>query len=184
MSSMPGFKQDWPNIEAGICRLRPARQADLPALHAAVTDPRFPPDLPLASMARENQLAGWLARLTTPDAAPRLWSVTGCDNDACIGQIGLLPIDNIDAHWVSYWLAPACWGRGMGGTALSFLADAALARPGYTRLIAAIAPDNRASIAVIHHAGFVAVSAPDIPAAGSLACDTFERRGRICGQIP
>jgi len=89
-------------MQVPSCRLRPARQTDLPALHAAVTDSRFPQDLPLARMARTNQLAGWLARLTTRHVDTRLWSIIPVDDDACIGQIGLIPIENADAHWVSY----------------------------------------------------------------------------------
>jgi RimJ/RimL family protein N-acetyltransferase len=128
-------------------------------------------------MARANQLAGWLARLTTPEAATRLWSITANDHDVCIGQIGLIPIDDADAHWVSYWLSPDWQGRGIACSALAALSDAALARPGYTRLIAMIAPDNLASIAVIRRAGFAKASVLDIRIGGSVVRDAFERSG-------
>lgn len=183
LSCLPCLFRRWIG-HVSSCRLRPARQTDLPALHAAVTDPRFPPDLPLAQMARTDQLAEWLARLTTPHVDTRLWSITPVGDDACIGQIGLIPIENADAHWVSYWLSPDLQGKGVAGAALAALTDAALARPGYIRLVAMIAVDNRASIAAIRYAGFVATLAPDIPAISSPACDTFERCGGERGRIP
>lgn len=174
LAATPG--PDWPQLETGDWHLRPACAADFASLRTAVTDPRCPQDLPLAGMARENTLAGWLQSLTSPDAATRLWSIAGPAADACIGQIGLIPIDSAEAHWVSYWLSPDWQGRGIAGAALSALCDAVLTQPGYKRLIAMIASGNRASLAVIRRAGFVEVPAPDIPAIGPSDCTAFERR--------
>jgi len=172
---MPVTETRWPWVDAGCCRLRPACADDLPALQAAVTDPRFPQHLPLARMSREGGLGGWLAGLLGGQSTTRLWTVTEQVQDACIGQVGLVPMQESAGHWVSYWLSPDWQGRGIASAALTGLVNAALARPAYRRLIAAISPDNGASIAVVLRAGFVAMPAHDIPDGVPAGFDIFER---------
>lgn len=149
----------WPCVDAGSCRLRPARADDLAALQAAAGDPRFPSHLPLARMAREGGLAAWLDGLVAGAGVTRLWAITEMQEDACIGQIGLLPMPEVAGHWVSYWLTPDWQGKGIAGTALAALTDAALAQPGYGQLVALIAPGNLPSIAAALRGGFT--KAPD-----------------------
>jgi RimJ/RimL family protein N-acetyltransferase len=173
---MPTAVSDWPVLETGLCRLRPARQSDLSALKAAVMDSRFPTELNLAKMAREGRLGEWLTGLLGQAHPPRLWSITASDADDCIGQVALIPIENAGAHWVSYWLAPSFWGRGIATAAVTALADAALAQPTYRQLVAMIAPENPASVAVALHAGFVGASGEDCPVPAIAGFDAFVRQ--------
>ena len=146
---------DWPLISTQRTRLRPARHEDLTAIEMALADPQFPTDLPLARMFRESSLAAWLERMTNDPSRPRLWAITLVDDDTCIGTVALTAEKTPKTWWLSYWLSPAMWSRGLASEAVAELLSAAAQRGPYREIIAVVARSNRSSIRLLERIGFV-----------------------------
>jgi RimJ/RimL family protein N-acetyltransferase len=74
------------------------------------------------------------------------------DDGEFVGTIGSYTMEG--ERNVSYWIAPARWGRGLASRALrAFLDEIELTRPIYGRVVA----HNAASAKVLARAGFVEV---------------------------
>lgn len=121
---MPG----WPLISTPRLCLRPARLGDLPAIEAALADPRFPSELPLARMLRELKLSSWLRRMTSDPLNTRLWAATPLGTDSCIGTVALIEEKSPETWWLSYWLSPVEWNKGLASEAVGSLLGAAAQR--------------------------------------------------------
>ncbi len=146
---MPG----WPLVSTPRLRLRPAQIADLPAIELALADSRFPPDLPLARMLRESKLSSWLERMTSEPSSPRLWAIATID-DTCIGTVALVEEKSPKTWWLSYWLAPAEWHKGLAGEAVGALLNSAARHGTYEQIVAAVARSNSPSIRLLERLGF------------------------------
>lgn len=153
----------WPLVRTPRCALRPARMGDLPSLQAAASDASFPADLPLAQMAREGGLADWLKRMTEDRVAPALWSITAIGGDECIGQVALVPQQVRGLYWLSYWIAPDLWGRGLATESVAALVWTAFAKPEYRRIVALVGETNHRSMAVLRRVGLEQVDEAELP---------------------
>ncbi|MET1489679.1 GNAT family N-acetyltransferase [Uliginosibacterium paludis] len=142
-------------IDTPRCRIRPAQPEDLAALEEAVSDPAFPADLPLARMHRAGELKAWLEKCCRHDGEPRLRSLTLLASPACIGQIGLFPEGRPGTYWLSYWLAPAVQGQGLASECIRALLDRHAQPGGCKRVVAAAAPGNARSLALLRRLGFL-----------------------------
>ncbi|MCX7205607.1 MAG: GNAT family N-acetyltransferase [Proteobacteria bacterium] len=140
--------------ETPRCRIRPAVVGDLTALERAVGSPEFPQALPLARLHREGKLSHWLERLCTYDVAPKLWSITMRSSPECIGQVALVPELKLGTYWLSYWLTPAYWGRGIAKECIAALLRQSAAMPNYQVVVAVVAESNPRSISVLRGLGF------------------------------
>jgi len=136
------------------CRIRPAVISDLPALERSVGSPEFSQQLPLARIYAEGKLSHWLERFCAYETEPRLWSITTQSSSECIGQIGLIPESDPGTYWLSYWLAPAYWGRGITKECIAALLRQGTSERKYKMLVAAVAQSNQRSISVLHGLGF------------------------------
>jgi len=136
------------------CLLRPAELDDYAALEAAVSNPEFPQDLLLARMHREASLLPWLEKLcSSPET--KLWSITERASLKCIGQVALVPGSLSSEWWLSYWLAPEHWGKGLAREAVGGLLAHAFAQPQYAEVNAAVAESNHRSLTLLLALGFV-----------------------------
>ncbi|MEN9868445.1 MAG: hypothetical protein RL748_4035 [Pseudomonadota bacterium] len=143
-------------IDTPRCLLRPASNADLPAMAQALADPRFPQRLPLAAMQRNGKLPDWLhkMRASQTHGAAALWSIDLKIGVSCIGQLGLFDRGDLPPA-LSFWLAPAHWGQGLAGeAAAAFLAHAQEQRQ-LSTLWASTAQWNLASQHLLAALGFV-----------------------------
>lgn len=143
-----------PEFETPRCRIRPAVIGDLPALELAVGSPEFPQELPLARLRAEGKLSNWLGRLCTYDVEPKLWSITTRSSPECIGQVAVIPESEPGRYWLSYWLAPSYWGRGLAKECVATLLRPSVVAPKYQVVVAAVSGSNQRSISVLRGLGF------------------------------
>jgi ribosomal-protein-alanine N-acetyltransferase len=68
--------------------------------------------------------------------------------------IGGIQRGALKSGWVGYWVDSAVQGSGIGTAAVALAVGHAFGRAGLHRLEATIAPENRASAAVVTHLGF------------------------------
>ena len=140
--------------ETPRCRIRPAVIGDLPALELAVGSAEFPQDLPLAQLHREGKLSRWLERLCVYDVEPKLWTITTRSSQECIGQVALVPESDPETYWLSYWIAPAHWNRGIAKECVAALLRRSLWRAKHRVVVAAVADSNQRSISVLRGLDF------------------------------
>jgi RimJ/RimL family protein N-acetyltransferase len=138
-------------------RLRPWREADLPAAHAGSHDPLVPRFTNVPERQSRAELTAFMAShepLRRSGAALEL-AIADAADDAFLGTIGLLRIDWPNARGeVGYWLAPHGRGRGAATSAVRLLARWALAALPLARIELHTDPDNAASRRVAARAGF------------------------------
>lgn len=146
--------QAWPFVQSNRCLLRPAQVEDFAALEAAVSNPTFPQDLPLASMRREGELMPWLERFCQAKPGPVLWSITSGASHECVGQVALVPQPSPSQWWLSYWLTPAHWGQGLAREAVSSLLAQAFKQPLYATIVAVVGTSNGRSVKLLKALGF------------------------------
>ncbi|WP_374604976.1 GNAT family N-acetyltransferase [Niveibacterium sp.] len=141
-------------FETSRWRIRPAVTSDLPALACAVASPEFPQDLPLARLYKAGELAEWLEKFCDYADEPKLWSITTRSSQTCIGQIALFAEGSTGTYWLSYWLAPEYWARGIAKECIAALLHRDTVAPAYRVVVAAVAEANHRSISVLRGLGF------------------------------
>jgi RimJ/RimL family protein N-acetyltransferase len=152
-----------PELQAPRLRLRPLRRADaaLIALHAG--------DARLARMTKSvphpyppGLAEAFVARAVSPAATETVWVMdAGADDEnGLIGLISLKPRGEGEAQ-IGYWVAPAFWGAGYAGEAVSAVTDWA-ATAGYRALTAQVFQDNIASARVLTRTGFAYLGTGEI----------------------
>jgi RimJ/RimL family protein N-acetyltransferase len=107
---------------------------------------------------------GWLWKIRSeqvrsdPGAADWIVRAVVDPDGVVVGHAGFHgPPDEVGDVEVGYTVVPEHRGRGWGKAALAELLTRADAEPDVRRVVATIAPDNRASLAVVGHFGFVHV---------------------------
>jgi RimJ/RimL family protein N-acetyltransferase len=145
----------WPFSSTSRCLLRPAALEDYAALEAAVSNPKFPQDLLLAQLHREDKLRSWLEKMCSSTAGTRLWSIADRASSKCIGQIALVPSGSSSDWWLFYWLSPERWGEGLAREAVSGLLAHAFVQPEYGVINAAVAEANQRSLHLLRTLGFL-----------------------------
>ena len=147
-----------PTIELGSdgWTLRAWRESDAPALAGHANNARvwrnmsdrFPHPYTLAiaeQWVREGHI----------DFGGDNWAIAM--NDAAVGGCGIAQDSGqfrCNAE-IGYWLAEACWGRGIGTRVARALSQRAFANPEITRVVAPIHAHNAASMRVAEKAGLV-----------------------------
>jgi RimJ/RimL family protein N-acetyltransferase len=144
-------------IDAEGCTLRPAVEADVPAIARACVDPEIVQWLPhLPQPYSRDDARRFIAQADAWRADGREYSLAIVDqDDALVGMIGLRLTD--DPPTVGYWLAPEARGRGIATAATIALAGWAFERFHPTRLALHAEPANVASVRVAEKSGFVRV---------------------------
>jgi RimJ/RimL family protein N-acetyltransferase len=128
--------------------LRRMMLADVPALHAILSDPeamRYWSTLPHDSLAvTEAWVAQTIARVEAGEADDLVVLLGG----VVIGKVGLW-----QDHEIGVILAPSAWGRGYAQEALRATIERAFAQ-GSGRILADIDPRNTASLRLFEGLGF------------------------------
>ena len=160
-------------LQGRLCRLRPYRTEDAPALQRQADDylvarwmtQRFPHPYTLTD-AQE-----WIGRSQSDPRAT--YAVIDVDG-ALAGGIGFERFE-VERHGVAifgYWLGRSYWGRGVATEAARMLADYALTIAGLRRLEASVFEENAASIRVLEKCGFTLE--------GRLRWLYLDRDGAVC----
>jgi RimJ/RimL family protein N-acetyltransferase len=147
-----------PRLADDVVRLRAFRDADVPGIALACSDPltqlftRVP--FPYDEEDAREFVAGAPARRMIGESMDL--AVASSDDDRLLGAIGLI-VDRHDADRaeIGYWVAPHERGRGVAGRALALLARWAVTDGGFARLDLQAALANAASIRVAERCGFV-----------------------------
>jgi len=134
--------------------LRPVRDADLPILFEFQRDP-FACRMAAFTHADPDDRAAfdahWARILGNPGIVNRT-IVEATDAAPVLGHVGGW---QDEGRWeVTYWVDRAQWGRGIASAALALFLRELDTRPVFARA----ASDNLASIRVLEHCGFVAIS--------------------------
>jgi RimJ/RimL family protein N-acetyltransferase len=141
-----------------VVRLRPFREADVPAVVAACGDPEIPRFTRVPSPYGETEARVFLA--SAEEQRRRgvgiALAIVPHDSDRLLGATGLRAVDweNSRAE-IGYWVVAAERRRGVASRALRLLAEWALLRLGLARIEALAHVDNVASHAVAERGGFV-----------------------------
>lgn len=128
--------------------LRPAREDDLAAMHAILSNPlamRYWSTPPHGDLAETRE---WLAKMLAIDPAEGDDYVIERDGRA-IGKAGCYRLPEI-----GYILHPDHWRRGYAGEALRAVTAAMFARHAVPALTADVDPRNRASLDLLFKLGF------------------------------
>ncbi|MGC1380223.1 MAG: GNAT family protein [Candidatus Baltobacteraceae bacterium] len=163
-------------LQGRLCRLRPYRLTDAPALQALADDflvarwmtSRFPH--PYTQRDAEE----WVARAVGGTRGHNV----GIEVDGHLaGGAGIEPCDGEQrgVGVFGYWLGRAYWGRGIATDAARTLADYALAAGGLHRLEATVFVQNVASARVLEKAGFTRE--------GTLRARYVDRDGALCDAL-
>jgi RimJ/RimL family protein N-acetyltransferase len=142
----------------GTIVLRPATEADLPAVVAACQDPEIPRWTLVPSPYTEDDARAFLLVGAPVDAAAgralHLLAFDARDASRLLGAVGLVGIDaERRVGEVGYWVAREARGQGVA-TRGTRLICALAARLGLAAVELLAHPGNAASIAVAERAGF------------------------------
>ena len=152
-----------PDLAGPTTRLRPWRMADAPVLVAAWHDPVIRDRLRVPEPASETSAVIWISQRDRAWADGRSvdLAVTDLPSGAVIGEVGLSRLDPVRrAGLVGWWIAEGWRGRGRATEAVCLVVDWALSEGPLEAVMAEIAADNRASIAVARRAGLRRVDTP------------------------
>ena len=153
------FRFAWENVLVeltdGLIVLRALREADVPFIVAACSDPetsRFTIALPFPYTEDDARAYVSAAADSWRAAERRPYAITDPASDTLIGaiEVGL----GVEGS-IGYWVAPGSRRQGVATRALTLLARWAVTEGGVERLELVTHPENRASQRVAEKAGFV-----------------------------
>ncbi|MXW98104.1 MAG: GNAT family N-acetyltransferase [Acidimicrobiaceae bacterium] len=155
-----------PDLAGPTTQLRRWRVTDAPALAAAWRDPVIRDRLSVPEPADEASAASWISQRERAwaDGVSIDLAVTDPPSGTVIGEVGLSQLDPVRrAALVGWWIAEDWRGRGRAAEAVRLVVDWALAEGLLEAVMAEIAADNPASVAVARRAGLRRVHAPRKP---------------------
>lgn len=146
-----------PPLGDGVIRLRPWQPADAPALAAAWSDPAVgrwsAPPARRSLVDARRWIAGTPGLRSGGLALDLVVSSIG-PRPVVLGEVALSGFDDDGGADIGYWIGPEHRGRGHATRAVRLLTAWALNQHGLRHVRATVDPGNRASIAVLHRAGF------------------------------
>ncbi len=143
--------------------LRPWQASDAPALVAAWSDPEISNRLSVPHPADEAAARRWISQRQQAWTEGRSvdLAVTDPPSGTVIGEVGLSSFDPVRrAALVGWWIAPDWRGRGRAGEAVRLVVDWVLSEGPLDAVMAEVAADNPASMAVARKAGLRRVKIP------------------------
>ncbi|WP_345624682.1 GNAT family N-acetyltransferase [Streptomyces ziwulingensis] len=136
--------------------LRPWREEDAPAVHAAFQDPVMH-QWHIRAADSVDEVCGWIAdwRRAWEEERNAQWAVTDEAGGRLLGRVALRDVLLGDGTAeVAYWTAAEARGKGVAGRATETLAHWALDEVGFHRLELSHAAANEASCRVAARTGF------------------------------
>ena len=155
-----------PDLAGPTTQLRRWRVTDAPALAASWRDPVIRDRLSVPEPADEASAASWISQRERAwaDGVSIDLAVTDPPSGTVIGEVGLSQLDPVRrAALVGWWIAEDWRGRGRAAEAVRLVVDWALSEGLLEAVMAEIAADNPASVAVARRAGLRRVHAPRKP---------------------
>lgn len=145
-----------PTLQVDAYTLRPLHPDDAPAVHRLVNDWSVVRMLSQLPFPYPRELAeSWIAGTCRQSRADEAWHFAIVEDDALAGCVGVV-LDRVRRQArIGYWVGRPFWGKGMASTCVRRIAAWALATLPVDRIVADVAEDNVASIAVLRRTGFV-----------------------------
>ncbi len=139
--------------------LRPLRPEDADALHRLINDWEVTRTLAQVPYPYSRDLAvEWIASTRTRLEAGEAYhlAITGREgaDEILVGAVGLRVDAKSRSASLGYWVGRRFWGHGVAAEATGRLVRWALANLDLDRLVANVATDNPASVAVLKRVGF------------------------------
>jgi 8-oxo-dGTP diphosphatase len=139
-----------------ITGLRPLEASDAARLHLLINDWEICRLLPEAPFPYPAKLAqDWIEAAMADRVAGRAYQFAITDADGVMIGCAGLRLDRTGAAALGYWVARRVWGRGHGRQAVMQVLRWGFAELAVDRVVATVADDNAASLAVLRRAGFV-----------------------------
>ena len=82
-----------------------------------------------------------------------LWKVLPKDGSPLVGFCGLQPLPDSPDIEIGWWLARACWGRGLATEAARVALSDGFERAGLARIVSIAQPANTASVRIMRKLG-------------------------------
>ena len=82
-----------------------------------------------------------------------LWKVLPKDGSPLVGFCGLQPLPDSPDIEIGWWLARACWGRGLATEAARVALGDGFERAGLARIVSIAQPANTASVRIMRKLG-------------------------------
>ncbi|GBQ15571.1 bifunctional GNAT family N-acetyltransferase/(deoxy)nucleoside triphosphate pyrophosphohydrolase [Swaminathania salitolerans] len=143
------------SIEIAPYRLRPLRLSDGADIHRLVNDWSVVRMLSHLPFPYPRELADrWIGSTIQRQSAGQAWHFGICDDKALIGCIGVSLDAPGRAARIGYWLGRAHWGRGIATLCVTRIVAWAFETLPASQILADVAQDNPASIALLRRLGF------------------------------
>lgn len=151
--------EPFPPLRTERLTLRPLRADDAAELHRLVNDWQIARNLARVPFPYPRGLADeWIASTQTDleTGAGIHLAITGVEDDTeiLVGAVGLRSAEDGSEAELGYWIGRRFWGHGVATEAAGRLTRWALANLDIRRVVASVAADNAASIAVLRRIGF------------------------------
>lgn len=137
--------------------LRPPEPRDVEPLSAMWSDPETMRYIGKGVPWTRDEVAARVERgaLAHAKLGMCFWTVVRAEDDAVLGQCGVVPIDfNGPEHELGYRFGRDHWGKGYATEAAALAASHAFGPLGLARLVAVTYPENTPSRRVLTKAGF------------------------------
>jgi ribosomal-protein-alanine N-acetyltransferase len=140
----------------GLVTLRPAADADVPAIVEACRDPAIQRYTRVPANYDDADARDYIERSERGRAEgtefPLL--VVDAEDGSLLGSVGIHGLGDEGSGWVGYWVAPQARGRGVAARALSLLCGWAFEELDLARIEAQVEPENERSQRVLERVGF------------------------------
>jgi ribosomal-protein-alanine N-acetyltransferase len=142
-------------LETARCILRSPSMDAVERLLSAFVDPDFPRHVPLGQIKTAAQVRNWIdgARSRWQEGLGYTWTAIRKSDTVVVGQVTLSKRDEENTWGLAYWVHPDCWGEGYATETAQCVVDFAFRELRATRIWAAAAVWNDASIRVLQKVG-------------------------------
>lgn len=144
-----------PTLETTRCILRYPLTDDSLRLLSAFTSDDFPKYVPLGQIDSIEQVDDWIkgAQARWAKGQGYTWTVERKSDSIVVGQVTLVQL-GIGSTWsLAFWTHPDCWGQGYATEIASCAIDYAFRELSASRVWAATAKWNEASLRVLQKLG-------------------------------
>jgi len=152
------------SLDVSPYTLRPLQPSDSTSVHRLVNDWSVVRMLSHLPFPYPRELADqWITSTIDRQRTGTAWHFAICDGDDLIGCIGLSLGHPGQAAKIGYWVGRDHWKKGIATTCLRPVIDWAFATLPIVRIIADVAEDNPASIALLARLGFNQTGTSRVP---------------------
>lgn len=143
------------HLETSRCILRYPQPSDSPRLLSAFTSDDFPKYVPLGQIDKMEQVNDWIesAQARWVKGHSYTWTAERKRDGLLVGQVSLVQLKEAGTWSLAFWTHPDCWGQGYATEIASSAVDYAFRELSASRVWAAAAKWNIASLRVLQKLG-------------------------------